>query len=146
MKTTLFLGLIICLLIGSSATQVSTFPQGAWKWVSAKHYSEGKLISDVFPGMYKGSGVKIWSKTHVNDIGKFQNDTSTINLYFGGTYKLEGKRYEENIIYHFHKEFVGQIMKGLLELRNDTLIQTNGVDEKGKLEKTYDVMKFVRAE
>jgi hypothetical protein len=43
MKTILFLGLIICLIIGRSAKQVRKFPWGAWKWVSAKHYSEGKL-------------------------------------------------------------------------------------------------------
>jgi hypothetical protein len=145
MKKIFFLGLIIMLIIFGSAKQESKFPQGAWKWVSAKMYSEGKVI-DYFPGIYHGSSVKIWGKTHCNDVGRFQNDTSVINLYFGGTYKLEGNRYEETIIYHFHNEVVGQTMKGLLELRNDTLIQTNGVDEKGKLDKTYDVMKFVRAE
>jgi hypothetical protein len=137
--------MIISLIIGSCTKQESKFPQGAWKWVSNKEYSEGKLTSDFFPGIYQGSGVKIWAKNHVNDIGRFQNDTSVINLYFGGTYKLERNRYYETIQYHWAMDRVPKEMKGLLELRNDTLIQTNGVDENGKLNKTYWVLKFVRA-
>ena len=145
MKTITFLILIFFLTIFSCSQQDSDFPQGAWQWVSAKQYSEGALVTDVFPGVWSGSGVKIWTKNHVNDIGRFQKDTSIVNLYFGGTYKLEGNRYYETINYHFQKGSVGTIMKGLLELRNDTLIQTNGVDDNGKLNKRYTVFKFVRA-
>jgi hypothetical protein len=135
------------LIIGSSAKQESKFPLGAWKWVSAKQYSEGKLVFDFFPGVYQGGSVKIWSKNHVNDVGRFQNDTSTINLYSGATYKLEGNRYGETVIYHFTKKGTATSkVKSLLELRNDTLIQTNGVDDNWKLGKKYMVYKFVRLE
>jgi hypothetical protein len=37
------------------------------------------------------------------------------------------------------------VLKGLLELRNDTLIQTAPVDDNGKvIEKNYSVEKYVR--
>jgi hypothetical protein len=146
MKKILFLGLIISIIILSCAKKENKFPQGAWKGVSIKQYSEGGSVVDLFPGTYSGSDVKIWSKKHVNDIGRFQNDTSVVNLYFGGTYRLEGNRYYETVVYHFIMDKVPKEMKGLLELRNDTLIQTNGVDDNGKLNKTYEVYKFVRAE
>jgi hypothetical protein len=146
MKKILFLGMIIMLIILNCGKQESKFPQGAWKGVSIKQYSDSKLEKDIFPGIYQGSDVKIWSKNHVNDIGKFQNDTSVVNLYFGGTYRLDGKRYYETVTYHFMMDRVPKEMKGFLELRNDTLIQTNGVDDNGKLNKTYEVYKFVRAE
>ena len=138
--------MIIPLIILSCAKQESKFPQGAWKWVSAKQYSDGKLVTDYFPGIYHGSSVKIWGKTFCNDVGRFQNDISVINLYFGGTYKLEGNRYYETVVYHWAMESLPKEIKGQLELRNDTLIQTNGVDDNGKLNKTYEVYKLVRAE
>lgn len=98
-----------------------------------------------FPGQYVGSGVKIWGEKCVNDIGRFQHDTTVINLYNSATYKLDGNKYYETIKYHWVQGVEGQTVKCLLELRNDTLIQTNNVDEAGKVDKNnYGVYKFVR--
>jgi hypothetical protein len=136
--------ILILLMISACTNQKSKFPQGAWKWVSVKTYSEGKLVRDIIPGIYNGNGVKIWAENHVNDIGRCQNESQTLDNYFGGTYKLVGNSYEETIQCHWMKGAEGKTVKGLLELKNDTLIQTIGVDDNWKLNNSYTVYKFVR--
>jgi hypothetical protein len=143
MKKIIFLGLIVSLTIGIYA-QGSQFPQGAWRGISCKHYLGGSVAFD-FPGVYTGGSVKIWAVKNVNDIGRFKHDTTVINLYFGGTYKLEGDRYEETVLYHWIPDVVGKTTKMLLQLRNDTLIQTYPVDDKGEIDiNNYEILKFVR--
>lgn len=94
------------------------------------------------------SGIKMWSDSYYVCVYRFTSDTSYEYSYSGGTYKLEGNKYEETVIYHDKidiPEMVGLKEMMLLEIRNDTLIQTYPVDENGKLLKSHTfIEKYVR--
>jgi hypothetical protein len=49
-----------------------------------------------------------------------------------GSYTLDGNKYEEQVLWHYNPAYVGNKLKMLMELKNDTLIQTFPVDENGK--------------
>ena len=69
------------------------------------------------------------------------------DFYGGGTYKLKGNRYEENVLYHFSKPgtVLNYTLKALIELKNDTLIQTSPVDDNGQINKNkYSIEKYVQ--
>jgi hypothetical protein len=144
MKARIILYVVVLVIIASCTQQKPKFPQGAWQLVYM-HGISGDSIDYKFPGNITGSDVKIWSEGNFNAIGHFKIDTNIINLYSGGVYKLEGNRYEEDILYHFHQDLVGTKNKMLLELRNDTLIQTFPVDDNGQIDKSnYNIEKYVR--
>ena len=91
--------------------------------------------------------MKIWTKNHFIFVGLYNLDSTIINSYGGGTYKLEGNRYEENILYHTYPNFVGKKINMLLEVKNDTLTQTWPVNEDGEIDKhNYEIEKYIRAE
>jgi hypothetical protein len=138
MKRIIFLSLIISLIIGS--------PQGAWKNVSFQGVSKDSL-GKIVTKNYNVTFVKMWSEKNFSFIGQWKQDTIIKDFYGGGSYMLEGNRYEEYVVYHFSKpgSIMNYVLKGLLELRNDTLIQTAPVDDNGKvIEKNYSVEKYVR--
>ena len=146
MKTTLFLFFLIpVLLIGCN--QSTNLPhEGAWQYVSAKYVSNDTVVFE-FPGTLNGSSMKIWTKNHFIFVGLFNFNSKEINSYGGGTYTLTGNRYVENILYHTNPEFVGKKIDMLLEIKNDTLIQTWPVNKDGQIDKhNYRIEKFVRAE
>jgi len=98
-----------------------------------------------FPGSTTGSDIKMWTENHFLTVGRFQMDTTFIDNGVGGTYTLDGNQYEETILYMPGQNGTGQKIKMLLELRNDTLIQTWPVDENGQIDKTnYSVEKYIR--
>jgi hypothetical protein len=146
MKKILFLSLIISLIIGSCAKQERKFPQGAWKIVQEQIVSKdsmGKIVKKNYDINY----IKMWSEKNFSFIGQWKQDTTIKDFYGGGSYLLKGNRYEEYVVYHFTKpgSIMNFVLKGLLELRNDTLIQTAPVDDNGKVnEKSYSVEKYVR--
>jgi hypothetical protein len=146
MKKILFLSLIISLIILSCANQESKFPQGAWKNVLFQVTSVDSLGNKVIKN-YNIDVVKMWSEKNFSFVGQWKQDTIIKDFYGAGTYKLEGNRYEENVLYHFSKP--GSVMnynlKALLELKNDTLIQTSPVDSNGQINKSkYSVEKYVQ--
>jgi hypothetical protein len=144
MKKLTFLGLIIALIIGSCTQQGSKLPQGAWQLVKLQYVHADSVVK-IFPARYSGSDIKMWSEKHFLAVGRFKLDTTFIDNYVGGTYKLEGNRYDESIIYHGDKNSIGKTVKMLLELRNDTLIQTYPVDDNGKpVVAIYYIEKYVR--
>ena len=98
-----------------------------------------------FPGSTTGSDIKMWTENHFLTVGRFQMDTTFMDNGVGGTYTLDGNKYEETILYMPGQNGTGQKVKMLLELRNDTLIQTWPVDENGQIDKTnYSVEKYIR--
>jgi hypothetical protein len=143
MKAKTIFYVMVLITIGSCTQSPHKFPLGAWQEVSHKSFHGDSIVFD-FPGYYSGSGVKMWSENNWSDIGTFKHDTTVVNLYAGGTYKLVGNRYEESIQFHFHHDWVGSKVKLLLELRNDTLIQTYPVDDNWKIGNDYSVLKAVR--
>jgi hypothetical protein len=144
MKVKSIFYVMMLIIIAGCTQQKSKLPQGAWQLVYMKSIS-GDTVQYEFPGNVTGSDIKMWSENHFLAVGRFQEDTTFMDLGVGGTYKLEGNRYEENVQYHTFKNSVGQNIKMLLELRNDTLIQTWPVDENGQIDKlNYSVEKYIR--
>ena len=128
--------------------QESNFPQGAWQMVQA-NWVYGDSIVNVYPAVARGKDIKIWSKNHYAYVGTFKFDTATSNFdHFGaGTYKLEGNRYEENLQFDYKKNAVGNTVKMLLELKNDTLYQSFPVTDNGEIDKDFHyVIKYMKLE
>jgi hypothetical protein len=144
MKKTIFLCLIIALIIGSCTQQLSKLPQGAWQLVQSQRVINDSIVN-MFPVKYSGSDIKMWSERNFLVVGQLKMDTTLIDNYVGGTYKLDGKKYEESILYHVNKKVIGQTVKMLLELKNDTLIQTYPVDDNGiPFKGSYYIEKYIR--
>ncbi len=144
MKTKIiFLFLTISFIICSSTQQKGTPVEGVWKLVYAQ-WTNGSSRYQL-PGNTTGSAIKIWSKGYFNIVGQFKIDTATIDSYVGGTYKLEGNKYEENIQYHASKSAVDCNVRMLLEIRNDTLIHSWPADKDWKINKsTCNTEKYIR--
>ena len=56
-------------------------------------------------------------------VGHFKMDTLSQENYSWGTYTLIGNEYEEHIKLHASQSSIDQIVKMLIEIQNDTLIQ-----------------------
>lgn len=118
--------------------------EGAWKLIFAQKVTDGVVDFD-FPNKVSGSSIKIWSGSHYTSVGKFQVNSSQINLYGGGTYSFEGNIYVEIIKYHFMPNSVGNEVKMILEIRNDILIQKWPVNTDGKIDdNNYFIEKYMR--
>ena len=136
MKKIVFLSLFVILIIGScTQQQVAKSPlDGAWDVISVRQM-HGDTVSD-----YVGSTLKIWSGNYYNFVGRWSLNGDTMNSFGWGTFKLEGDRYEENLVFP-----APNTIKMLLEIKNDTIIQTWPVDDNGVVDKSnYYVEKFVR--
>lgn len=144
MKSSFVFCLMISMIILGCTPKKSIPIEGAWQLVQSQAVTKD-LQGNVIPLDYHPVFTKMWSESHFSFIGQWKRDATIIDFYGGGTYKLEGNRYEENILYHFNKDAVGQTVKMLLELRNDTLIQTYPVDVNGQINKSdYYVEKYIR--
>jgi hypothetical protein len=148
MKKTFFLGLITVLIMGSCAQKESKFPQGAWQYVQMLKVYKDSVVNQ-FPAKLTGSNIKMWTEHNFENVGRYtKNDGTIVNHYGGGTYKIEGNRYEETILYHMNSDAIGWKIKMLLELRNDTLYLINPVDDNGKpapkRDGAYTIEKYVR--
>ena len=136
MKKIVFLSLFVILIIGScTQQQVAKSPlDGAWDVISVRQM-HGDTVSD-----YVGSTLKIWSGNYYNFVGRWSLNGDTMNSFGWGTFKLEGDRYEENLVFP-----APNTIKMLLEIKNDTITQTWPVDDNGVIDKSnYYVEKFVR--
>ena len=136
MKKIVFLSLFVILIIGSCTRQpVAKSPlDGAWDVISVRQM-HGDTVSD-----YVGSTLKIWSGNYYNFVGRWSLNGDTMNSFGWGTFKLEGDRYEENLVFP-----APNTIKMLLEIKNDTITQTWPVDDNGVVDKSnYYVEKFVR--
>jgi len=93
--------------------------EGAWQLV----YCKWANVDETFPAQIQSSDIKMWSGGHFTFVGHFKTDTASLDNYGGGIYKLDGKKYGENVIYHANKKAIGSRPKMLLEIRNDSLKQ-----------------------
>jgi hypothetical protein len=144
MKKFLFLSLIIALIIGSCTQQKRSPVEGAWKLIFSQNI-KGDSVLFKFPGTFTMSDIKMWSKGYVLYVGRYKRDTTFMDGYGGGPYKLDGNRYEETIQFFSVQSYVGQTVKMLLEIRNDTLIQTWPADDNGKINKSnFRQEKYIR--
>lgn len=69
-----------------------------------------------------------------------------MDSYGWGTYTLEGNKYIETIKLFPYKSNIGNNVRILLEIKNDTLIQRYPVNEKWNLQEKYRTEKYVRIE
>ena len=146
MKRVIFLSLIIALIIGSCAQEESKFPQGAWQLVQIQRVS-GDTITALFPEEYTGSDIVLISERHFLSVGRFKGDTTYIDNYVGVSYTLDDNHLEETILYFPDPDRVGNKVKQIIELRNDTLIKSYPCDNNWELTKNgYTIEKYVRLE
>ncbi len=118
---------------------------GTWKLIEMKYITNGKLQYEFPNGNVTGDDIKMWTNNHFSFNGKFQMNNETVDNYGGGTYTLNGNFYEENIMYHATEDFVGQKVKMLIKIKNDTLTQTWPVDADGNIDKNnYSIEKYTR--
>lgn len=116
MKKTIFFVLIVSLTIGTYAQEKKYALEGAWKLVQLAQKNADKTIV-AFPGIMAGGGMKMWTKEHFVFAGRlkdtFSEDSTTATKVFcgGGTYNLEGNKYEENYIYNNSEVQIGKNLK-----------------------------------
>ena len=146
MKKVIFFGLIILLIVVSCLQQKSLPMEGVWNVVSWENKKGDSLVSK-FQRDFTGSEMKIWSKNHFAFVGRYKVDTIFQDNCGGGTFKIEGTHYEESFLYFPDKSAVGTTIRLLLEIKNDTLIQTWPVDENWQvIKKNYSIQKLTRLE
>ena len=143
MKTPVFLCLIILLIIAGCNQEKKNPIEGTWRMVRVDTF---QLADTSFQAMIKNGQIKTWSKEYFTYVGHGQQDTIMYDLYGGGTYKLDGNKYEEHILYSFLKPLVGARYKAVLEIRNDTLFQKQNSDnaDSYELRKGYVTEVYVR--
>ncbi len=137
--------LAIAFAINACSDVRAKYPQGAWQLVRSESIKNGETTV-TYPGIMVGSEYKMWSDKNFMFVGRWTEDSVTTDNYGFGTYVLNGKDYEETILYHFMKEYQGQKIKMTLELMNDTLVQVyHPVDSAGKsIENISSVEKYIR--
>jgi len=147
MKKILFLNLVVSLLIGSCAQQEVKSPiEGAWQVVSWQAIA-GDTLQWKLGVDYTGTEIKIWSGKYFNFVGRYKGDTTYMDNYGGGSYKLDGTHCEESYLYFVEQSMVGTSQRLLIEIKNDTLTQTWPCDANWEIDKSnYNVQKLTRKE
>lgn len=139
----------ICILL--TAFTISAYSQnkspnieGAWKLVQNQTITGNTAVIE-FPGKSIIDETKIWSGNNFMFVARIKTDTVVEDMYGVGTFKLQGTRYEEHLKIVSYKPWEGTTIKMTIEIKNDTLIQTYPVDEKGKMDKEWaSIEKYVR--
>ena len=146
MKRSLLLCLLIPLFFGSCTQEKASPMEGAWK-LAYDYEVSGDQSTLLFPGISKGSEIKMWTGDRWALVGVFFEDSMFTDNFGGGKFTLEGTNYQEIVEYHSAREYLGQTVKLYLEIKNDTLTQYWPVDEQGVPDKNHHYMeKWVRFE
>jgi len=149
MKKAIFLSLIIGMIVGGCTQEKKSPVEGAWQLVQLAQKNVDKTII-AFPGILTGGGMKMWTKEHfvfagtLKDTFSKDSTTSTKTFCGGGTYKLDGNKYEEYYKYNNNEAAINKKFKNLLEIRNDTLFIINSIDDNWNLPERYTIEKYVR--
>jgi hypothetical protein len=134
-KTAVIIGtLFLLILIGCKQEPVNPI-EGAWNLIYVKTIANDSVVSQ-FPLTYQGSDIKIWTKENWSFVASFKQDTITWEGYGGGNYTMNGNIYMEYIVFHSDKNLIGQKLRMLMTVKNDTLIQIWPVDEEGTINKS----------
>jgi hypothetical protein len=120
--------------------------EGAWK-LAYEYEVKGDHSTLLFPGVSKGSEIKMWSGDRWALVGVFIDDSIMTDNFGGGRFTIEGTDYREIVEFHSAPEYLGQTVKLYLEIKNDTLTQFWPVDENGNPDEDHHYMeKWVRFE
>lgn len=138
--------MIISLLI-VSCTQGKKSPiEGPWQMVSIKSI-RGNTVMSTFPINYTGGEQLLFSKNHFLWVGRYKSNTTFMDNFGGGTFKLKGNRLTEEIKYSVYQPMVGSTIRLQWELKNDTATQTWPFDANWQLEKGgYTIQKWTKLE
>lgn len=145
MKKTVFRVLVLAIIM-VSCTQEKKSPMDG-EWMLAHEYEIANGVTTVlYPGDSEGNEIKIWSGDYWVLLGKFENDSGFTQVFGGGTYRLDGNRYEEIVHYHSAPEYLDQTVKLWIEVKKDTIMQTWPVDENGEVitSGSYYIEKWAR--
>jgi hypothetical protein len=134
MKTRFLCFLIVVFSQNSCNQQKPVFLEGAWKVVQRQSITDGNVVNN-FPGKTDLDVIKIWSGNRFMGVGRCKSGTTFTDEFSSGTFKLDGNKYEENVAYLFYKPWEGTTVKMSMIFRNDTLILTFPVDDKGQPDK-----------
>lgn len=146
MKSSFVFCLMISMIILGCTPKKSTPIEGAWHVVSWEEKVGDSVISKLSRD-YTGSEIKIFSKNHELFVGRYKKDSTFHDNCGGGTYKLDGNHFEESFLYFPDQKIVGTVQRWLVEIKNDTLIQTWPVDENWQVVKSnYNIQKLTRIE
>ncbi len=144
MKTRILFCLLIVMILPGCTSKKTSPMEGAWQVVSWER-TAGDSLMWKFPGSFTGSEIKIWSEGYYSFAGRYKTDTAFVDNCGGGTYRIEGNHYEENVLYFPDQKVVGTTLRLLLEIHNDTLTQTWPVDENWQVIKSeYNIQKLKR--
>ncbi len=146
MKRKLLLCLIIPLILGSCTREKGSPMEGAWK-LAYEYEVKGDQTTLLFPGISRGSEIKMWAGDRWALVGVFIEDSTITDNFGGGKFTLDGSNYQEIVEYHSAKEYLGQTVKLWLEVKGDTLTQIWPVDEQGEPVRSHHYMeKWIRFE
>lgn len=146
MKIILLLCLLIPLFVGSCTSETNSPMEGAWK-LAYEYEVKGDNTKLLFPGISRGSEIKMWTGDRWALVGVFVGDSTITDNFGGGKFTIEGTDYREIVEYHSAEEYLGQTVKLWLEIKGDTLTQIWPVDEQGEPVKSHYYMeKWVRFE
>jgi hypothetical protein len=146
MKKIIFFSLVIVLIIGSCKQEKKSLVEGAWKLDSWERFRGDTLVAILGKDAIGGE-IKIFSQQYFVFRGRYQADTTISDNFGGGTYKIDGNHYEETYLNFLDLQRPPtDILKLLIELRDDTLIQTWPCDENWQVNKSkyYNIQKYIR--
>jgi hypothetical protein len=145
MKKTIFLCIVAVMIIGSCAREKHSPLEGIWKLTYGNWYNwrQGDTLNYQFPGNMDIYHIKIFSNEKITYVGHYSLDSITYDNFGGGIFTLEGKKYEENLLYA-GKAIFSRKTRILMEIDNDTLIQKWPVDENWNLGDKYNIEKYIR--
>lgn len=145
MKKVIFFSLVIALLTGGCTQEKKSPNEGIWKLTYGKWYewNPGDTLIYQFPGNIDIFHVKIFSKKNFTFVGHFRLDSIIYDNYGGGTFTVNGNRYDENVLYA-GKSILNRKIRMIQEIISDTLIQKWPADENGKLADKCSIEKYIR--
>jgi len=147
MKLSLLAGLIISFIFLSCNPNEKQHRKiaGAWSLVYYKSYAKDTVIGVYVGKNVIGSQIKVWSDEHFVFVGRFKVNDRQSDNFGGGTYTLQGSQYIETIGYHTNKLWLGKQYKMLIDIKDDTLMQTWPVNDMWQVDKSnYTIEKYVR--
>ena len=140
MKKICIISIVLTFLISGCVQEEKSPIEGAWQMI----YFSVPNIQYTYPDQVEGSQIKIWTAEHFAFAGQFKIDTAITDNFGWGTYTLDGNKYSENVVLHASKSNIGQTIRILVEIRNDTLTQSYPADENWVLPEEYSIEKYTR--
>jgi hypothetical protein len=144
MKKLILLFLIVLQTITIYSQEKKSPLEGTWKIITG----DPKIDAQKSPLAENGQ-IKTFSQEYFTFVGHGNDGTTEYESYGGGTYTLNGNKYEETILFHNDKSLINKTFKAIDEIKNDTLYHNynsseNSLADSWDLQKGYVTEKYVR--